>query len=243
VTVTVAGVDGCRAGWVCVLRQTEPPFQERAFLASRFDEILAHPAAPSVIAVDIPIGFPVRITGVGRQCDSSARKVLGKRASSVFAPPARAVLSETDYRRACATALSMSDPPRQISKQMFHLFAKIREVDRAITPGSQGRVFECHPEAAFWAMNECEPLAEPKKLRNRLHAAGLEKRRALLMMHDFSDAFLRETKFPGSQAGHDDVLDACACSWTAARIFRNEAITFPADLLADAKGLRMAIFA
>ena len=124
---------------------------------------------------------------------------------------------------------------------MFHLFAKIREVDGAITP--QTSVFECHPEAAFWAMNERTPLAEPKKLRNRLHSAGIEKRRALLMMHGFSESFLREARFPRSQAGTDDVLDACACSWTAARIFRNEAISFPAQFPVDAKGLRMAIFA
>jgi predicted RNase H-like nuclease len=176
VTAIVAGVDGCRAGWVCVLRRVKPSFEERAFLARSFNEILTHPAAPSIIAVDIPIGFPERITNAGRECDCAAREVLGKRASSVFAPPARAVLSETDYRRACAAALATSNPPRKISKQMFHLFAKIREVDRAITP--QTRVFECHPEATFWAMNERTPLAEPKKLRNRLCAAGLEKRRA-----------------------------------------------------------------
>ena len=240
-TATVLGVDGCRAGWVCVLRQVEPPFEERAFLASCFDDVLNHSAAPSVIAVDIPIGFPERITGAGRECDCSVRKLLGKRASSVFAPPARAVISETDYRRACAAALATSDPPRQISKQMFHLFAKIREVDGAIT--AQTSVFECHPEAAFWAMNEQTPLAEPKKLRNRLHAAGIEKRQALLTTHGFSESFLREARFPRSQAGTDDVLDACACSWTAARIFRGEAICFPAQFPVDAKGLRMAIFA
>jgi predicted RNase H-like nuclease len=241
VTATVAGIDGCRAGWVCVLRQVEPPFEERAFLARSFDEILTHPAAPSIIAVDIPIGFPERITGSGRECDCAVRQALGKRASSVFAPPARAVLSETDYRRACAAALATSDPPRQISKQMFHLFAKIREVDGAITP--QTCVFECHPEAAFWAMNEGTPLAEAKKLRNRPHAEGLEKRRALLLTHGFSDSFLREARFPRSQAGCDDVLDACACSWTAARIFRGRATSFPAGAALDAKGLRMAIFA
>ena len=240
-TATVAGVDGCRAGWVCVMRQVKPPFEERAFLARRFGDVLYHPAKPSVIAVDIPIGFPERITGLGRECDCAARKVLGKRASSVFAPPARAVLSETDYRRACAAALATSDPPRQISKQMFHLFAKIREVDDALTP--QACVFECHPEAAFWAMNDCTPLAEPKKLRNRLHAAGIEKRKALLMMEGFSESFLREARFPRSQAAYDDVLDACACSWTAARILRGEAISFPAQFPVDAKGLRMAIFA
>ncbi len=242
-TATVAGVDGCRAGWVCVLRRAEPPFEERAFLARCFDDVLNHSVAPSVIAVDIPIGFPERITGAGRECDCAARKVLGKRGPSVFAPPARAVLSETDYRRACAAALATSDPPRQISKQMFHLFAKIREVDCAITPDSRSRVFECHPEAAFWAMNERTPVAEPKKLRNRLNSAGIEKRQALLMTHGFSESFLREARFPRSQAGTDDVLDACACSWTAARIFLGQAISFPAQVPVDAKGLRMAIFA
>jgi predicted RNase H-like nuclease len=241
VTAIVAGVDGCRAGWVCVLRQVEPPFEERAFLARGFDEILTHPAAPSIIAVDIPIGFPERIAGNGRECDCAVRQALGKRASSVFAVPARAVLSETDYRRACAAALATSEPPRQISKQMFHLFAKVREVDGAITP--QSSVFECHPEAAFWVMNERTPLAEPKKLRNRLHAAGLEKRRALLIRHGFSGSFLDEARFLRSQTGSDDLLDACACAWTAARIFRGGAISFPADVPVDAKGLRMAIFA
>ena len=124
---------------------------------------------------------------------------------------------------------------------MFHLFAKIREVDDVLTP--QACVFECHPEAAFWAMNDCTSLAEPKKLRNRLHAAGIEKRKALLMKGGFSESFLREARFPRSQAGYDDVLDACACSWTAARILRGEAISFPAQFRVDAKGLRMAIFA
>jgi predicted RNase H-like nuclease len=241
VTVTVAGVDGCRAGWICVLRQAEPPFDERAFLARCFDDILNHPAQPSVIAVDIPIGFPERITGAGRECDCTVRKLLGKRSSSVFAPPARSVLAETDYRRACAAALATSVPPRQISKQMFHLFAKIREVDAAITP--QARVFECHPEVAFWAMNERTPLADPKKLHGRLNSAGIEKRQALLLSHGFSEHFLREVKFPRSQAGYDDLLDACACSWTAARILSGEAISFPTQFPVDANGLRMAIFA
>ena len=78
---------------------------------------------------------------------------------------------------------------------MFHLFAKIREVDGALTPGS--RVFECHPEAAFRAMNGDTPLEEPKKLRNRLHSAGLEKRKALLVMHGFCKSLCTKRGFPG----------------------------------------------
>ncbi len=242
-TATVAGVDGCRAGWVCVMRQVEPPFQERAFLARNFQEILDRADAPSIVAIDVPIGFPERITGAGRECDQAARKVLGKRASCVFAPPARSALSETDYRLACAAALAASDPPRQISKQMFHLFPKIREVDSVITPDLQDRVFECHPEVAFWAMNGREPLQEPKKLHGRKHPPGLQKRRTLLTACGFSEAFLRAVSFGRAAAGPDDFLDACACCWTAVRIYRGEAIRFPPRPASDAKGLRMLIVA
>jgi predicted RNase H-like nuclease len=241
-THVVAGVDGCRGGWICVLRNVEPPLCERVVLAAAFSEILNHPGKPAIIAVDIPIGLPEKISGAGRECDVLARLKLGKRAAAaVFAVPARPALMETDYRRACATALTHSEPPRQISKQMFNLFPKIREVDGVITRALQGRIFECHPEAAFWAMNGEAALHEPKKLKGREHPPGLELRRALLREQGYGQAFLREQHLPRSKAGQDDFLDACACAWTAARIFRGEAIRFPPHPPLDAKGLRMEI--
>jgi predicted RNase H-like nuclease len=204
---------------------------------------LAHPAQPSIVAIDIPIGFPERIGGSGRDCDAAARRALGRRGLSVFAAPARAAIAETDYRLACAAALKASDPPRQISKQMFHLFPKIREVDGIMTPSLQDRVFECHPEAAFWAMNGQRPLQEPKKMGNREHLPGLCLRGALLAAQGYSEAFLSETPFRRKDAGADDLLDACACSWTAARILSGAAIRFPPGPPLDAKGLRMEILA
>ncbi|MBI4725587.1 MAG: DUF429 domain-containing protein [Rhodomicrobium sp.] len=242
-SIAVAGVDGCRGGWVCVLRQVEPPFRERAFLAATIGEILNHPDAPEIIAIDIPIGLAGRINGAGRDCDAAARKVLGRRASSVFAVPARAAVAETSYRGACARAMAYSDPPRQISQQMYRLFPKIREVDAAMDPALQNRVYECHPEAAFWAMNGGVPLDEPKRLRGRPHGSGLERRRALLMACGFGGEFLHEKKFRHSDAGPADLLDACACAWTAARVYRCEAIRFPERPPLDAKGLRMEILA
>jgi predicted RNase H-like nuclease len=239
----VAGVDGCRGGWICVLRNVEPPHDEQAFLARSINEVLAHPANPEVIAIDIPIGLPERATVGGRDCDITIRVVLGKRSLAVFAVPARAVVAETDYRRACAVALATSIPPRQISQQMFHLFPKIREVDIVMTPTLQNRVYECHPEAAFWAMNGQNSLSEPKKIKNRMHVPGLEQRRELLMAQGFGEEFLRETKFRRADAGPDDFLDACACAWTAGRIAEGKAIRFPHRAPLDAKGLRMEILA
>ncbi len=241
--VTVAGADGCRGGWICVLRDLEPPYNERAFLAKTIGEVLNHPDTPTVIAIDIPIGLPDRITGAGRECDLAARANLGKRASAVFAVPARSALAETEYRGACAAALAASDPPRQISKQMFHLFPKIREVDAVMTPALQNRVFECHPELAFWAMNRREPLGEPKKLRGRINGPGLEQRRALLLSAGYDERFLLETAFRRADAGMDDFLDACACSLAAARIYLGDAFRFPKQPPLDGKALRMEILA
>jgi predicted RNase H-like nuclease len=237
-TAIVAGADGCRRGWLCVLRQVDPPFSEQAFIAKTIGGVLSHPSAPAVIAIDIPIGFPDRIVGPGRKCDAAARKGLGKRASAVFSAPARPVLAEANYPRACGAALAAYNPPRKISKQMFHLFPKIREADAAVTPALQERIFECHPEVSFWAMNGRAPLDRPKK-----RLAGRDERRALLLTQGYSGDFLRGEAFRRTEAGIDDFLDACACAWTAARIFRGEAIRFPKAPLLDAKGLRMEILA
>jgi len=241
VTAVVAGVDGCRGGWLCVLRQVDPPLSERVFIAKTINSILCHPSAPAVIAIDIPIGLPERIAGSGRACDVAARRLLGPRAASVFAVPARTAFDASDYAGACAAAYATSDPPRKISKQMFHLFPKIREVDRLMTPALQARVFECHPEAAFFVMNGQQILPEPKKCSGQMHRPGLDLRRTLLAAQGFSEAFLSAAMDRRGEARADDVLDACACAWTAARIVLGKAIRFPEAPPVDAKGLRMEI--
>jgi predicted RNase H-like nuclease len=238
---TVAGADGCRGGWLCVIRQADPPFGEQLFLANALAEILNHPAAPKVVAIDIPIGLPDFIAGAGRSCDIAARKILGKRAGAVFVVPARAALYAADYGGACAAAFAASDPPRKISKQMFHLFPKMQEADGLLTPALQARLFECHPEAAFCLMNGGEPLHEPKKLRGRPNLPGLDFRRALLVTHGYSESFVGAK--PPRNSGADDLLDACACGWTAARVLKGEAVRFPEEPPLDAKGLRMEILA
>ena len=57
---------------------------------------------------------------------------------------------------ACRIAQATSEPPRKVSKQLFNIAPKIREVDevparRRRTPPA--RVFEVHPELAFWRLN------------------------------------------------------------------------------------------
>ncbi len=238
----VAGVDGCAAGWLVVLRPQHDPVRAEARLLATFADVLALPERPDIIAVDIPIGLPARIAGGGRSADRDVRAKLGRRQSAVFAIPARAAVMETDYRAACATAIAHSEPPRMVSKQAFFLFPKIREVDGVMTPVLQDRVVECHPELAFWALNGERALEEPKKVKSRPYEPGLALRRGLLAAAGYDPAWLAAKHFKFSDAGPDDLLDAAANAWSAARIAAGGGRRFPPDPARDARGLRMEIW-
>ena len=177
----VAGVDGCRAGWVVVLRPLDDAGRATVQIVATFADILALAPPPAIIAIDVPIGLPDRAVVGGRAADVEARTVLGDRKSAVFSVPARLAVMEPDYRTACDLAFAHSDPPRMVSKQMFNIFPKIREVDALMTPALQTRVREVHPEVAFAALNGWTPLAQPKQVKSSPHEPGLALRRNLLI--------------------------------------------------------------
>ncbi|WP_374333102.1 DUF429 domain-containing protein [Aestuariivirga sp.] len=230
----VVGVDGCRAGWIAV-RWGETVTHH---LCRRFEDVLALDAA--VIAVDIPMGLPQRS---GRLAEAEARTRLGKRRSSVFPVPSRAAVMCTDYRQSCNANLANSHPPRMITQQIFHIFPKIREVDALLTPELQSRVHEVHPEVCFWAMNGEVPLQHAKKTKGRFNAQGIALRQTLLERAGFPLASLPPATYRRADVGVDDLIDACACAWSARRILDGRAVSFPADPPLDARGLRMAISA
>jgi predicted RNase H-like nuclease len=239
----VAGADGCRGGWLCVTLDAGSGTAREAFIVPHIAMLVAREDL-ALIAVDIPIGVPDMAVAGGRSCDAALRRHLGGRQSSVFAVPARAALAEVDYARASDAAFVHSQPPRRVSRQCFHLFPKIREVDALMTQAVQDRVVECHPEGAFWAMNGRRALTEPKKVKSQGYAPGLALRRDLLVRAGFAPEFLAARRFNASAAGEDDFLDACACAWTARRVLRGEAIRFPEGAPpADPRGLRMEIWA
>lgn len=231
------GVDGCPAGWVAVV--WDGAKSAEAILSASFKDVLELSAA--TIAVDMPIGLPDVAGKPGRTCESLARARLGMRQSSVFAVPARLAVMEIDYRKACTINLTHSDAPKKVSKQCYNLFPKIREIDALITPELQSRVYEVHPELAFWALNNQQPLELAKKIKSRANPEGLALRRDLLSAAGFPISVLDHHPWLKSKVGLDDVLDACACAWSAMRISRGEHITLPPEPVYDGRGLRMEI--
>lgn len=239
--IRVAGVDGCKAGWIAVLRTLNDPGDLQLRLFSDFCDLLTAEPKLDIIAVDMPIGLPERIGPLGRGPEKAARKHLGMRQSSVFSVPSRTAVYEQDYLQACDTAQETSEPPRKVSKQCFYLFPKIREIDASMTPDLEARVFEVHPELAFWRLNGEREMSQPKKVKSRANPDGLDQRRNLLVAQGLAQAFLDQP--PPRGCGRDDVLDAAVNSLIAERIFSGQAEPFPKDYQRDDRGLRMAIWA
>jgi predicted RNase H-like nuclease len=234
----LAGVDGCPAGWIAAFVRGA---QARIEVLPRFADVLAR--GPTIIAVDIPIGLPERAGHGGRAAENAVRPLLGQRQSSVFSVPSRAAVYAASYAEACAAALATSDPPRKVSKQLYNIAPKIREVDAALRAGPAlvPRVFEVHPELAFWRLNGDRALSEPKKVKSRCHEPGLALRRSLLIAGGLPETVVNAA--PPKGAGPDDLLDALACASVARRLQHGGAVSFPHPPERDAYGLPMAIWA
>jgi len=251
-TTPLAGVDGCKAGWVAAIRL--PGMAPAIEIFRRFEELVDALPGDAVIAVDMPIGLPDYTRKGGRGPEMAVRPLLGPRQSSVFSIPSRsAVYAETDaftsldawyeaHRRASIVARETSDPPRAISIQAFGIFSKIRELDTLLRarPDLRGRVRESHPEVAFWRLNGERAMSLPKKVKGRVHPPGMEERRALLARCGL-DRFLLDRPSPRG-AGDDDVLDACAMLLIAGRIAEGRAVPFPDPPLVDGHDIPIAIW-
>lgn len=236
--VWLAGVDGCRGGWIAALARFRGRGRRAAelrfYLCRAWEEVLALPEHPAAMAVDIPIGLLDRPRPGGRACDRAARGLLGPRASSVFTPPTRAALAAKSYRAA------IRRNGAGLSRQAFNILPKIREVDRSMSPARQRVVREAHPELAFLRLAG-RPLRHGKRsregrrererlLRSRFGGEGIAPRRV-------------RVRLGAAAVAPDDVLDACALCLTAWRIRRGCARRLsPGRPERDRKGLRMGIW-
>ncbi len=224
----VAGIDGCRGGWVSF----KVDLASLGISVELIDlpSILRNkPEDLAILAIDIPIGL---LDG-SRACDKAARRLLGQpRGTSVFAAPCRASLSAKNHPAATATNLRVTG--RGLSQQAWGIAPKIKEVDDAITPQCQKWVFEVHPEVCFWALAGERPMTHGKRTK-----AGIKERLKLLRTV-FPDIEHHLQNRPPS-AGKDDLLDAAVAAWTALRICRGEARRV-CEPERDANGLETTIW-
>jgi predicted RNase H-like nuclease len=150
----------------------------------------------------------------------------------VFPAPTRAGLEALPGGYRAASAANREASGRALSKQTFHLLAKIGEVDAAVAPAAQGRVVEAHPELAFTRLGG-RPPRHPKRTTE-----GRRERMALLEGHVRGVGRLVDDRPRGCAA--DDVLDAAVLAITARRLAEGRAERL-GDGARDRRGLRMEI--
>ena len=229
VTVPVLGVDACKAGWVGAILEPGAPRPRIAVASTIADlvETVRQSLDLQAVAIDIPIGLPDDST---RAADALARKALQGKTSSVFTTLTRAAYGESS--REAADPVNRALTGQGVGAQAFGLRTKILEVDAWVRSRPTVLVLEAHPELSFAVMSGAPIVASKKSEDGR--AARLAALRAA--------GLATPSVLNGSGYAADDVLDACAAAWTAARRTNGEARPLPDPPQTFSDGIPAAIW-
>lgn len=203
------GIDGCRYGWFVVkINQQDWKIE----LIKNINDLKIEDKITKQIIIDIPIGLPNRDLKA-RECDIIARKLLGKRASSIFSAPIREILNAENYKTACS--INKEFTGKKISLQTWNLIPKIKEIDNFLMKNKRYiTVFnESHPELVFWFLNGKKDLINNKKSND-----GILERLNILSKYDsrvFEIYNLALRKYLRKDVKKDDIIDAIALALTA----------------------------
>ncbi len=195
------GLDGFSRGWVAVLLDGDR--EEISFHRDVADALL-RPFDRA--GIDIPIGM----TDDGeRGCDLLARAKLRPHASRVFTGARRWLWLEfSDPDKANREALRRDQ--KRVSRQLWHLGAKIMEVDAFLQANPSRNIREVHPELVFLRLNGNASLPSKKSTEGISLRKTLLERSGIRRIGDW----LTDGR-TGTGAKPDDVLDACAVAIAA----------------------------
>ena len=236
--IEFVGVDGCPAGWFSVGFDRHGGYEVNVFAS--FGELLDHYSDAGLVLVDIPIGLPEGPER--RECDRQARRLLGRRGSSVFPSPTRQTVEHAaahpkDYRGALVVERRFAG--KGISRQAFAISPKIAEVDavmRSRGAGAAPTVREVHPELCFWALNDRQAMKSSKK-----RSSGVTERLEVLTNLEPRSREIYEqagSEFRRKIVGRDDIVDALVVGLVARD--RGDRLTSVPDVPPrDAQGLPM----
>ena len=228
----VAGIDGCKGGWVAVTVDSGTfagaCCHEGADLGAMLSDLDADMAI-----IDIPIGLSSGPSG--RNVEDAMRAMLKGKASSVFNTPCRQALDETTYEDASRRNAAVLGV--KLSSQTFGIMPKIAAADQAIRDLGQDRVREGHPEVSFCLVDGAPIHARKSSAKGMLWRAGVLQRLG------FDLVSLARSLPDGAKAKPDDVIDAAVLSWSALRAVLGTSQTIPPDPEKDDLGLTMSITA
>jgi predicted RNase H-like nuclease len=201
----IASADGCKGGWVVAIADGWPCKESpRLLICKNFAEVVSETKSCSATVVDMPIGLPAGPPADEghRQCDKDAREKLGRHGwNRVFLVPPRRTLeaqSLVEFQSSHASLLNCG-----AGLPVWGIVSKLKEVDQAMTPALQDRIYEFHPELVWWRLSG-------HTLSSKHGAAGIIER--LEILREMIPTLDRLHEWDGAKSlGHakiDDLLDA-----------------------------------
>ena len=195
------GIDGCKAGWIvaCIDQASQLNFYCINELSG-----LYHFETPESIWIDMPMHFA---RSGYRSSEIEARKLLGKRRSSVFFTPCAQAVYAHSFAEACA--INQKHCGKKISIQVWNICNKIRAVNSFALNNPGLKISESHPELCFYGLNNATPCVHNKKT-----AEGRAERLQIIerVSKQFAKA-IAQAAFKGSSK--DDVVDAAVLAVAA----------------------------
>lgn len=230
------GVDACKAGWFSVVLGEGTDW--KVDISSDIFTFWNHNNHAKLILIDIPIGLREK-SNIRRLCDQGARDLLRpKRHNSVFIAPCRAAIYAKSYEE--AKEINKNETDRKISRQVWGIIPKIREVDVFLDENKSAmlNIRETHPEICFWALSGNRPMEYSKK-----NEVGIEERiKILASVYPPTEELFNyaEQRYLRKEVARDDILDALVVAVTASKENRG-LLTIPEKPEIDSKGLPMQI--
>lgn len=197
------GIDGCKSGWI--VTEIDENRNYDIFHIEKVEELVLRIDDYFLILIDIPIGFADTCY---RKCDILARKILDKRAYSIFLVPSKKALLESNYKEACEINYKIMG--KKFSKQIWNIKNKIIELNNLLKKYSlHGKIRESHPEICFWAFNNKIPCKYSKKTKE-----GIAERIGIISNFVYVEKlidFISNRK----EYKNDDIIDSFILALTA----------------------------
>lgn len=206
-------------------------------LYETFEQCMKENEDANSIFVDMPIGLPENQEQAENRPEKYVRKLLPKKASSVFNVPCRQSIYESTYEK--ANKQNKKVIGKGLSKQSFYISRKCKEIDVFLKmyPQFKNKIIESHPELQFSRLTkEKYPIQSSKKT-----VFGQSKRRMILSknMKEFFHIELKMTNFFLYETYPDDILDALCLAIGARLSIQYGNKTIPKDPKIDSRGLFM----
>ncbi len=201
------GIDGCRNGWILAILDQQMKLSLHHLTELNMINDLEQFER---IYIDIPLHFAQTSY---RKSELKARKLLNKRAHSIFLSPNFAALQQETYTQACE--LNYQIMGKKISIQYWNIKHKIIEAQAFYQNKTKNILFESHPELAFLLLNS--GILPPSKKTQAGLTIRLEQLMQFVPNAEIHIQNMLSKRKKGTDFGPDDLLDAIILALSAAQ--------------------------